>query len=375
MISSTLLFEWKSENPCKNFRTGISLHGHTLHSHELLGFIPRITSRIPGIRNVIQKQIERYKRINGEDLNFNRGYWTPPLSSRQAFNVEHGQISRLGLHPHVSLTDHNEIFAPMELRAHDADIPISVEWTVPLPGSFIHLGIHNLPLEKAADLQAAMQEYKNAPDPILLDDVMATLHAIPEVLIVFNHPLWDEPKVGDAIHHAMIEGFLERHRQQIHAFELNGLRPWSENRLVPALADRYQKPLVSGGDRHAREPNACINLTNALDFSQFAAEVRNGYSEILFMNHYRNAFGARLMQNMLDVMADNPEHDLGWKLWSDRIFFDCPKHGTRSMTSYWGNGNPPRIVKAFVGMTRLLGHQRVRPAVQLAFGAPQECVV
>ncbi len=374
MISSTLSFEWRSPSPCKNFRTGVSLHGHTYHSHELLGFIPRISRRIPGLRTVIARQCERYQRLNGEALNFNRGYWTPPLSPRQAYKVEVDQIAALGLYPYISLTDHNEILAPLELIEQNHRAPISVEWTVPLTGSFIHLGIHNLPSSKAGTLQDAMQQYKNNPDETLLDDILTTLHGIPEALIVFNHPLWDEPKAGNTVHQSMIEEFLERHQRRIHAFELNGLRPWSENRLVPALADRYMKPLISGGDRHAREPNACINLSNAAGFSEFVDEVRNGYSDILFMNHYRHAFGARLMQNMLDVMADDAEHDLGWMHWSDRVFFDCPKRGPRSMTSYWGNGNPPHIVRAFVGMTRLLGHQRLRPAVSLAFGSPQECV-
>ena len=374
MISSTLSFEWRSENRSKQFETGVSLHGHTYHSHEVMGFIPRIAKSCPGLTAVLKRQTDHYKKLNGKELDYNRGFWTPPLSPRQAFQVESGQLMVRNLRPLISLTDHNEIIAGLELRQRDGMSPISVEWTVPLTGSFIHLGIHNLPANRAQALQDAMQQFRTSLDLDFLDSVLTELDAIPEVLIVFNHPMWDEPKVGSAIHQRMILDFLERYHRRIHAFELNGLRPWSENRLTPALAEQFSKPLISGGDRHASEPNACINLTNKCSFSEFVEEVRNGQSEVLFLNHYRTPLGARLMQNMLDVMGDQPGHDKGWTKWSDRIFFDCPKHGIRSMSSYWTHGKPPHIVRAFVAMTRLLGHQRLRPAVSLAFGSPQECI-
>ena len=256
----------------------------------------------------------------------------------------------------------------------DGVSPVSVEWTVPLTGSFIHLGIHNLPPNRAQALQEAMQQYRTSLDLHYLDDVMNELDSIPGVLIVFNHPMWDEPKAGATIHQKMITDFMERYRRSIHAMELNGLRPWSENRLVPAFAEKYSKPLISGGDRHASEPNSCINLTSKCSFSEFVDEVRSGYSDLLFLNHYRTPLGSRLMQNMLDVMGEQPDHERGWTRWSDRVFFDCPKHGVRSMSSYWTNGNPPHLVRAFVGMTKLLGHQRLRPAVSMAFGSPQGCL-
>ena len=217
-----------------------------------------------------------------------------------------------------------------------------------------------------------MQAYTTSRDPQLLADVLETLDAIPEVLIVFNHPLWDEPKVGDAPHLKMIHDFLKLHNDRMHAFELNGLRPWSENRLVPALASQYGKPLISGGDRHAREPNACLNLTNATSFAGLTAEIRQGQSEILFANHYRASLGGRLAQNMLEIMNDDPEHDLGWTRWSDRVFWETPSRGVLSLTQVW-NGNGPHVVQAFVWLTRVFGHRRLRSAVTLAFGSPQEC--
>lgn len=67
--------------------------------------------------------------------------------------------------------------------------------------------------------------------------------------------------------------------------EINGLRPWRENRAVIAFAEAAAKPVISGGDRHGLEPNANLNLTNAANFAEFADEVRTGWSDILIMPH------------------------------------------------------------------------------------------
>jgi len=45
--------------------------------------------------------------------------------------------------------------------------------------------------------------------------------------------------------------------------EINGLRPWSENRMAIDFAGECGKPVISGGDRHALEANTVLNLTNA----------------------------------------------------------------------------------------------------------------
>ena len=47
----------------------------------------------------------------------------------------------------VSITDHDDIQAPMLLRSVPSSrhIPVSVEWTVPFGTTAFHLGIHNLP--------------------------------------------------------------------------------------------------------------------------------------------------------------------------------------------------------------------------------------
>jgi nucleoside-diphosphate-sugar epimerase len=39
------------------------------------------------------------------------------------------------------------------------------------------------------------------------------------------------------------------------------------------LAREHSRPVISGGDRHACEPSACLNLTDAHSFAEFAAEL------------------------------------------------------------------------------------------------------
>jgi hypothetical protein len=86
--------------------------------------------------------------------------------ARQAWEVEARQISDgPGLNPLVWLTDHDAIDAPLALRAlgPTRDAPVSAEWTVPFRDTFFHIGVHNLPPERAQELFARMRAYTTAP--------------------------------------------------------------------------------------------------------------------------------------------------------------------------------------------------------------------
>ena len=90
---------------------------------------------------------ERQSEADGFKLDFVSAHWRPPLLPKMAYDVEAGQIQKLGLEAMVSITDHDTIEAPMLLRtlASSRDIPVSLEWTVPFGATEFHLGIHNLP--------------------------------------------------------------------------------------------------------------------------------------------------------------------------------------------------------------------------------------
>ena len=103
---------------------------------------------------------------------------------------------------------------------------------------------------------------------------MDLLNSCAETLVVLNHPLWDEKGIGAEEHRRALGELIERHGSHIHAFEINGLRCWQENGETAALGRARNVPVVSGGDRHGREPNAILNLSAAESFADFVHEVR-----------------------------------------------------------------------------------------------------
>jgi hypothetical protein len=340
MRKTRIEYYWKRPPDPRRHRTAISLHSHTLHSREYLHYVPRICG----------------------DLAWNRAWWTPPLTPRQAWDVEAGQIrDRLRLQPLVSLTDHDNIDGPVQLRVlpHYRHTPISFEWTIRWGPAVFHIGVHQMPPGEASSLFAQMNGCPQAAVPELL----ARLHRIPGVLIVFNHPLWDEFSVGQRTQDDQVIDLLQRHGAHIHALELNGLRSWSENQRVFELAGRVALPLISGGDRHGCEPNANLNLTNAATFSEFVAEVRDGQSEVLFMPHYRENRTARIIHQVWEVLRDDDAHGLGWKRWNDRIFYETEDGAVKSLAKLWG-ADVPYATRAFVGLINLMAHEPVRKAVR-----------
>jgi hypothetical protein len=372
-MSSTIHLQWKDGAAAGRFRTGVSLHSHTLHSRESLDFIYHAATRAPILAAAIRNGERVYQRIHGAALDLARGWWTPPLGPHDAWMLEKSQIELLDQNAIVSLTDHDNIDAPVSLQVLDEcrGTPISVEWTVPFGPTFFHLGVHNLPAGEARGLWAEMDRYRQMPDERRLREILAALASLEQVLIVFNHPLWDERGIGQATHRQTALEFLRLYEPSIHALELNGLRHWKENRDVVALARAVQKPVISGGDRHAIEPNALLNLTNAETFEEFAEEVREGWSSVFVLRHYREPYPLRILHNMIDVLRTYERHANGWLLWSDRVFYLCHDGHTRSLTELFGK-RPPAPVALFVGAMKFAAAPRVRRFLRGAFAGPEE---
>jgi hypothetical protein len=365
--------QWKDAAVVNRFRTGVSLHSHTLHSRETLDFIYRAATRAPLLSAAIRHGERRYRQIHGTSLDLSRGWWTPPLGPHDAWLVEKSQIEDLGRDPLVSLTDHDDIEAPVSLQLLDEcqGAPISFEWTVPYGPTFFHLGIHNLPAAQARAMFSTLRAYTLAPEQQALADILAAVARLDEALIVFNHPLWDEKGIGQAAHRGAVWEFLRRYGKSLHALELNGLRPWSENREVIALAEAVRKPPISGGDRHAVEPNANLNLTNAATFAEFAAEIRKGWSDVLVLKHYREPYALRIVQNMMDVLHTYEQHAKGWRLWSDRVFYACDDGQVRSLTELFGQRTPAPVA-LFVNVLRFASLPRMRRLLRGAFPGAEE---
>ena len=360
-------FAWRAPSAAARFRSGVSLHSHTLHSREYLHFLFGILRAWAPLRWAVRRDATTLP-------DFGRVWYTPPLGARQAWEVEARQIAvGLGLNPLVSLTDHDAIDAPLSLRPLEPtrDAPISVEWTAPFRDTFFHVGVHNLPLARAQELFARMQAYTAAPARESLTELLDALHASPETLVVLNHPFWDEKGLGPARHRDRLMELLAATRGRIHAIEVNGFRPWKENLAAANLAAARGLPAVAGGDRHGHEPNTVVNLTHADTFAGFAEDLRRGKpNDVLYMPAMRDSRRVRILGAICDVVRDNPEHGLGWRRWSDRFFYLCGNGAVRSLSELWTSGQEPALVRNFVGLMialrASLANAPVRSALRVA---------
>jgi hypothetical protein len=372
---SRLFFHWKSSTVCRRYRTAASIHSHTLHSRESLGFLTDICAGIPVVSHKIAEYKAGYFHRNGRHIDLKRAWWTPPLSPKQAWVTEKNQIEHtLGLDALVSLSDHDNIEAGAMLSVSEpaAGVPVSVEWTVPFRQTYFHIGVHNLPVFEARAWMERLAAFTAAPREELLADIFDSLHSNASTLLVFNHPMWDEKQIGLELHRSLVDAFWKGYGQFLHAMELNGLRPWQENDSVVSLAKACQVPLISGGDRHAREPNACVNLTNAADFPEFVDEIRTDrWSDILFMPHYRENFKVRIIQNMCEVLREDRDHSLGWQKWSDRIFYLCDDGKERSLNTLFAD-KVPAVIDHFIGLMSLVEEGWLRSALRFALPRKEE---
>jgi hypothetical protein len=348
----------------QSFRSAVSLHAHTSHSRETLSDLPPYIHSIPIIGDRFRRELDE-RRAQQMSIDFSKGWWHPPATPREVFDSETGQIDRrFGLDSIVSVTDHDDINAGIELRRLFAAgrSPVSFEWTVPFGTGFFHLGIHDLPAGDEsrwfARLEAFTADRRTEPLGLILRD----LHAA-GVLVVFNHPLWDLAGVGPSLHTAHLREFLDEHQAYVHALEINGYRSWRENGGARALSAERGLPLISGGDRHALEPNAVLNLTQASTFAEFAAEVRDGVSHVVVMPEYRRHIAVRILGSAADVMAKHSAFPPSRRRWHDRVTLDWEGR-VAPLTHHWPDGGP-LWVRSSIAVFRVV----TSPAVMSVWGA------
>jgi hypothetical protein len=291
--------------------------------------------------------------------------------------LERDQIEgRLGLAALVSLTDHDNVQASTRLQLFGGAgrVPVSLEWTVPLGVSFVHLGVHNLPRASAQAWVWQLHAYTRRPSPELLRQLLEALNESQGTLVVLNHPLWDEPEVGAGVHQAMVRDFLRQHGQWIHALELNGLRPWTEHHAVLQLAEASGHVVISGGDRHGSAPNTVLNLTNAVSFDEFTAEIRGDrVSHILLTPQFRGPHVLRWIECLLDDVRDYPDL-AGRRHWSDRAFYRREDGSTSPLSTCWG-AHTPAAEKCFVAIMRLSQSRPLRSALRAVLAVHQQAAV
>ncbi len=362
---------WKEPRAAAGYKSAVSLHGHTNHSKEGLYFISDYAKDVAPLRWALAREERRAKRKGGVRVDFANSYWVPPLSARTAYELETRQIAdSLHLASMVSLTDHETIDGAMLLKMlpESAHIPVSLEWSVPHNGTELHLGVHNLPPKSAPAIVKDLNDYTARPSCAMLHELLIKLHKMREVLIVLNHPMWDLCRVGERHHRQAASNFMAIFGQYIHAFELGGLRSWDENQRVVDMAAGWNQPVISGGDRHGYEPNACVNLTKAATFEEFVDEIRHRQSHVLFMPQYAEPLALRIVRVINDAVRHYPESSLGAK-WDDRVYHPDREGIARPISAIWEK--PPSYIGAVLSAFRLFESTPIQRAAQ-AFKQPEQ---
>jgi hypothetical protein len=206
-----------------------------------------------------------------------------------------------------------------------------------------------------------------------LTEILKALDEEPNVLVVFNHPLWDLYLIGKEKHEFLVNEFLQVNGNYLHALELNGLRNWEENRAVRRLAEQWNMVLISGGDRHGVEPNANINLTNAASFTEFVHQIRREkMSDMLFMPQYAEPWKHRLLQSTIDAIRHYPEFPQGSRTWDERVYHPDANGVVRPLSELWPNGAPPRLMTWLLGAVQLMGAGPVSGGLRVAWSESRQ---
>jgi hypothetical protein len=335
---------WRNLSAAEGYPAGVSLHSHTSHSREYLDFIPRVMRRVPPADRFRRWLETRHSERSDKSVRYRDAFWQPPLNPRAAYELEAAQVRELGAAPLVSITDHDDLEACAELNALGLPVPYSLEWSVPFHPTMFHIGVHNLPAAQARDLAAGMARATANPTQALVSEMFDALANLPDVLVILNHPYSNEERVERPVHVEFLNRFLELYRGWLHAIELNGLQPAADNRECIGLAAGLELPVISGGDRHCREPNANLNLTNASTFAGFVAEIRRDrVSHVLFMPQYRDPIPVRYIELIWHAVQNYPDF-AGRERWVDRVFYQREEGGpVVPLSQIWPQGGPRPI--------------------------------
>jgi len=324
--------------------------------------------RAPLAHAALQQLEKRCRRETGKPIPFDRAFWRPPLHPHAAYDLEVAQIQDvLGLRAMVSLTDHDSLEASAELDTIGICVPYSLEWTVPYHETMFHIGVHNLPPFQAREFESAMAAVTAAPARERIAELLAAMHAMPDVLLVLNHPFSCEGLLDTPSHVKLLLQFLGEFGGWMHAMELNGLQPTVNNVETLRLAAERGVPVISGGDRHCCEPNANLNLTSARTFAEFVQEIRvDKRSTVLFMPQYRDTIPARYIEFIWHAVRNYPDFH-GRVRWVDRVYFQRESGEVVTLGSLWPNGGPA-VVRSFISVIGFLASPGIRAMFSMARG-------
>jgi predicted metal-dependent phosphoesterase TrpH len=291
----------RSPHPAREFGWAVSLHNHSHHSIEKMGFLNEVV-KLGFMRPFCGTLQAAFGLAGIVDLNYADIYYRSPLTVEEVFQTECSSAAALGFKGvHLGITDHDEVAGSIELlRIHPelaARNPLGEEISIYFDDYLFHLGVTGMPAagieQLHIDLQLAARERR-------LDDLFEMLRSS-GALVVFNHPLvpWGEDR-GRTI---PAEALLSRYGWAIHALEYNGMRSREENDRVLQLAMHVGKPVVGGGDSHLLLASSVLSLTHATSFHEFAEEVKEGRSVSLVLPTFSAPLSWKIFLRVLYFIA------------------------------------------------------------------------
>ncbi|HLV88920.1 MAG TPA: hypothetical protein VKV39_18180 [Candidatus Sulfotelmatobacter sp.] len=262
-------------HPEREFGYAVSLHNHSHHSVEKLAALNHVVQRsfMRPWSGILQKSfgLGDVPNLNYAEITFN-----PPYSPEDVYQMEATAASRWGFDGvHLAITDHDECAGGLALLHNRPDlngrIAVSEELSLWFGGHLFHLGILHLPEYAAEETHTQIQAAARGKR---YDELFEILSAS-GCLVILNHPLvaW-----GPGANTIPVTDLLSRYGWAIHALEVNGMRPKEENDRVLELAQKWQKPLIGGGDSHLLVASSMLSLSRAATFKDFIAEVKDGHA-------------------------------------------------------------------------------------------------
>ncbi len=168
----------------------------------------------------------------GVRVNYSASYWTPPMTPKLAFDLESKQIEDLGIasvwSPSPRSRQHQARLHAAAYRSERSPDPgfRGVERALWRRTGFPSR--HTQPAQRqGCRVDADPRELASTDNPSAarsaFGEILAALNDEPNVMVIFNHPLWDLFMVGKEKHQFLVNEFLLKYGNFMHALELNGL--------------------------------------------------------------------------------------------------------------------------------------------------------
>ena len=106
-------------------------------------------AQIPVVGTLFDRDLQHHQEQSGTRVDFSKGWWHPPVSPRAVFDSEASQITKMGLSPIVSVTDHDSIEAGLDWEPLE-----NLRLSASLFHHWISDAIANVPVTDPAEISA-----------------------------------------------------------------------------------------------------------------------------------------------------------------------------------------------------------------------------